>query len=230
MLFGVISLSIWFFVLFMARPMPNDLRAKIPTYWESFRQIQATFWLGFVLIFIFFLTVGVNSYEIQEYWLDLLGVNNLTFLSLQYFPWWLVQSCTHIFMHMDFRHLLLNVSLLGVLSLYERRVKALRFLLVFCVSGVLSSISVFFFSEPTVAIGASSGLSGLLAAYFFDDLQITFKEYCLGFFTLAFLFWIMQFDLTQSTAYTIDTYGHIFGFIISAIFCRLFPQVTLKNA
>lgn len=225
----LVTIFVWIITLFFLRPSPNDLQAKIPGYWESFKKIQATFWLGIFLIVTFFALSNGTFDELNESWFVILGVNNL----YTFTPWWFVQTITHNFIHLNLIHLWTNLSFLGILSLYERNVKAGRFLLIFLFSGILSSISIFLFSNQTVSAGASAGLFGLAAAYLLDIPKLTFKEYLPGFGMIIFLFLIFSVAENKKTAdslsFEIDTWGHLFGLMFGLIFCKIFPRKIPVN-
>ncbi len=222
MLLFLATIFLWSTVLLFLRPNPNDLQAKIPNYWESFRKIQATFWLGIFLIIVFFISSGGTFVEVNKNWFAILGVNNLEMFT----PWWFVQTITHNFIHLNLLHLWANLSFLGILSLYERKVGASRFLSVFIFSGMLSSISLFFVATPIISAGASAGLFALAAAYLLDIPKLTFKEYLLGISMIIFLFLIFNYTESKRTVDTfeIDTWGHLFGLLFGLIFCKLFPR------
>lgn len=225
----LLTILVWTITLFFLRPSPNDLQAKIPGYWECFKKIQATFWLGIFLIVTFFVLSNGTFVELDEDWFAILGINNVNI----FVPLWFVQTTTHNFIHINLLHLWTNLSFLGILSLYERNVNAKRFLLVFLFSGVLSSISMFFLSTPTIAAGASAGLLGLAAAYLLDIPKLTFKEYLAGFGVIIFLFLIFSFSESDRTvdslSFEIDTWGHLFGLVFGLIFCKLFPRKIPVN-
>ena len=213
---------VWFLGLFFLRPKSSDLKAKIPTKWESFKKIQTTFWLGIVLCLVFLVSSKGAFVQIDDKWFVIFGVNNVKILT----PWWLIQTFTHNFIHIDLLHLLTNLSFLGLLSLYERKVGAKRFLGVFLFSGVLSSISVLFASGPTVSAGASAGLLGLGAAYLLDNPKLTVKEYVIGVALIFFIYWMLRFQSEQGATgnYNIDEWGHILGLLSGAAYCKLFPK------
>lgn len=227
MVLFLLTIFIWFACLFFLRPNPSDLQAKIPSHWESFKKIQATFWLGIFLILAFFIFSGGAFIDINKDWFAILGINNVNLFN----PWWFVQAFTHNFIHINLLHLWINLSFLGVLSLYERKVTAGRFLTIFLFGGVLSSASMFFVSNPMVAAGASAGLFALASAYLLDTPGLTRKEYLLGVGIVVFLFLLLSFSETKKTTdslnFEIDFWGHAFGLIFGVIFCKLFPRKAI---
>ena len=64
--------------------------------------------------------------------------------------------------------------------MYERDVGGKRFLIVFLLSGIVSSVSVLLVSEDVISAGASAGLLGMGAAYFLDNPALTTKDYIIG--------------------------------------------------
>jgi rhomboid protease GluP len=220
----ILTITLWTAGLFLFRPKPSDLQAKIPGYLESFKKVQGTFWLGILLIAIFMILSGGTFDKLSENWFYTLGMSSFDLFT----PCWFVSTITHNFIHIDALHLWTNLSFLGILSLYERNVQAKRFLIAFLVSGVLSSISMLFVSDPTISAGASAGLFGLAAAYILDIPKLTPKEYLPGVVMLLFLFVIFSLagneNTTGSVAVTVDTLGHVFGLVSGIIFCKLFPR------
>lgn len=215
MVLFVVTLLVWAVALFSLRPAPADLRAQMPSRWQSFTQIQATFWLGVVLILAF--------YFVSNEWLARLSISNADMLS----PTWFVQTLTHNFLHLNLVHLSSNLVALGWLSLYERRVGPRRFLFIFVVGGMLSAVSLFLEPSLVIAAGASSGLYALAAAYFVDRPDQTMKNYLIGAVVLAAAFVcfsiLEQWDGRTST-FEVDTWGHLAGLICGLIICAVFPN------
>lgn len=220
----ILTVTLWTAGLFFFRPKPSDLQAEIPGYLESFKNIQATFWLGICLTVTFFVLSAGAFDTLDEHWFNILGVSSFDLFT----PGWFVSTVTHNFIHIDALHLWTNLLFLGILSLYERNVKARRFLVVFLFSGILSSVSMLFVSDPTISAGASAGLFGLAAAYMLDIPKLAPKEYLSGVVVLLLLFVVLSFTgdkgTTGSSAVTIDTLGHVFGLMTGIIFCKLFPR------
>lgn len=224
MILCLATIFVWVAALFFLRPNPSDLQVRIPSYWESFKKIQATFWLGIFLIIAFFIFSGGTFINLNEDWLAILGINNFEMFT----PWWFIQTLTHNFIHINSLHLWTNLSFLGVLSLYERKVGAGRFLFLFLFSGMLSSISLFFISTPTISVGASAGLLGLAGAYLLDTPKLTFKEYLMGSGVILFIFLIFSYTENKQAvgdlSFEIDNWGHLLGLISGLIFCKIFPR------
>ena len=222
MVLFLVTLLVWIVTLFFIRPHPSDLQARMPGYWESFKGIPATFSLGIFLIFSFFVFSGGTFIELNNNWFLILGVNNFATFS----PWWFVQTVTKNFIHCNQIHLWMNLAFLGMLSLYERNVQAKRFLTVFFISGILSSISIFFVSGQQISAGASGGVFGLAAAYFLDIPKLTLKEYFWGCGLILLLFLMFSLfgnDKVAGVTFKVDHLGHVFGLMFGAIFCKLCP-------
>ncbi len=207
--------------MFFLYPKSSDLK-KIPNKWKSFKKIQATFWLGIILSVIFLIFSNGTFIQINDSWLIIFGLNNIEIFT----PWWFIQIFTHNFIHIDLLHLLSNLSILGLLSLYERNVGAKRFLTVFLFTGIFSSFSVLFISKSIISAGASAGILGLGAAYFLDHPKLTLKEYIIGIILLLFAYWYLEFQTKQGIyeTYNIDKWGHILGLFSGVAYCKLFPR------
>lgn len=214
----------WFLGLFFLLPKPSDLKAEIPSKWKSFKNIQATFWLGIVLCVAFLVFSNGTFDQINDNWFAILGINNVETFT----PWWFVQMFTHNFIHINFLHLLTNLSVLGILSLYERNVCAKRFLSVFLFAGILSSFSILFISEEIISTGASAGLLGLGAAYFLDNPKLTMKEYAVGIILIFFTYLMLGLQAEKEIGenFNTDELGHIFGLILGVIYGKLLPRKT----
>jgi len=217
----LISIFIWGLGLFFLRPSPADLRESIPGYWESFRDVKGAFWLGVIFILAFFIFSGGAFYELEKHWLLILGSTNFEAFK----PLWFVQAVTSNFININWQHLWVNLLFLGVLSIYERRVGARRFLTIFILSGIFSSTSVFFSSEVAVSVGSSGGLAGVAAAFILDVPKLKWREYALGLSIVVLLLGLSTFpdnDIEWLKS-EVDTLAHFMGLLCGAAFCRCFP-------
>jgi len=221
MILFLIIVSAWTIILFLIAPQPSNLRETI-NRWESFKEIKGTFLIGVVLCFVFFVLSGGSFYEISDDWLFLFAVNNVKVFT----PWWLIQAFTHTLIHIDILHLLLNLFFLGFLSLYERRVGTKRFLAIFFFSGILSSVSVFFFSKPMMVAGSSAGLFGLFASYILDDPRMKLKEFIIAILFVVFIWVVIELQPRRNIpeTYSIDRVGHLLGLFLGIIYCKLFAR------
>jgi len=86
-------------------------------------------------------------------------------------------------------------------------------------------------SEPVVSAGASAGLFALASAYILDTPGLTRKDYVLGIGMIVFIFLLLSFE-TRKTAESLnfesDFWGHAFGLIFGAVFCKLFPKKVVN--
>lgn len=137
------------------------------------------------------------------------------------------QPMSSLFFHFDWVHLIGNLSVLLLLSAYERRVGALRFIFVFLVSGILASLFfLLIMPHEALALGASGGLCGLVAAYFLDDPGIAKKEWMYG--GLAVLGFILFMSLlpdhrTEALHYSVNWSVHLLGAFIALFLIKLCP-------
>ena len=208
------------------KPQPGSLREKASQVPVGKRlwAVKGNLALGILLILFFFLTSGG---EWKQSTPDMVGFWGLwKGPGLPIFQWF---TCN--FIHFDFLHLIGNLSVLCILAAYERRKGAARTLLVFAVSGLVSSLgSYVFLPENTVCLGASGGICGLAGAYFTDSEEMGFKEWLTA--CLAILFLVGFFSVAESWEfhdYQIDHAGHLFGALGGVLFCRLFPDRPLKR-
>jgi len=217
----VASVIFWTLILILVRPKPASLRDPIPNHWQSFVKIQMTYWLGVSWIVIFYISSSQSFAEISEEWLVEYGVNNVEIFT----PRWFLQLFTNGFLHLNFLHLYLNIVMFGLLSLYERQVGSKRFLTVFLVSSVLSSLSILLLREPTVSVGASSGIFGIAAAYMLDSPKLNIKEFLIGVLTILILFLFLSLaEDDKGIDLDIDHLAHLSGILFGAAYCKLFPR------
>lgn len=208
------------------KPQPASLREKAPAVPLGKRlwDVKGNLALGILLILIFFLTSGGDWKESTPEMVGLWGLWKVP--GLPTFQWF---TCN--FVHFDFIHLLGNLSILCILAAYERRKGAARTLLVFAVSGLVSSFgSYLFLPQNTVCLGASGGICGLAGAYFTDTEEMGFKEWITA--CVAILFLVCFFSFAESwqnhDGYQIDHAGHFFGALGGVVFCRVFRGRPLK--
>lgn len=146
---------------------------------------------------------------------------------------WPLQVLTHSFGHINALHVMANVSGLGLLSCYERRVGARRYLAVFAVACASAMLALFFYPVPTAISGISGGLYGLAAAYFTDNAELALKDwlsFIAMFVGLAILLaWGSEVQMSKDSAasFRIDHIGHAFGALGAIAYCRIKPAACL---
>ncbi|HBI36027.1 MAG TPA: rhomboid family intramembrane serine protease [Spirochaetia bacterium] len=216
-------LILYISILLLIRPYPSSLKSARPTILEHFKGIKATLILGVLLIIIFFITSNFKFISVDENLYYIFALNNIK----DAIYLWPVQIVSHTFIHQNIIHLIGNVSLLGILSIYEKRVGSKRFLIIFVVSSLLSSISILFSHVPTATVGASGGIFGLAAAYFTDHDNLTIKEWLITVLGLIVLFIVLsiineiQDEFSKEMKLTIDHFAHFLGTLSAIIYCRL---------
>lgn len=230
MLPTVITGLIWVVALFVLIPSPNDLKTPKPKRVESIKKILGTVFLGLILIFVFYFTTQGSFVESKDTAYTLLGINNVNILT----PIWLVQLVTNIFVHANWVHLLSNLTLLGILSLYEREIGTQRYLILFILSGVFASFSVLLNTSPIVSAGASGALFGLAGAYVLHTalsgkstsyLEITSRILLLAILFIFITFQTSQYQIhTNSVELTIDTWGHLLGLLTGCLLSKFLPD------
>lgn len=207
----ILCLALW-------RPRPISLKTQLPGYWENIKSIKATLILGLILICVFWLTSGLEFKESKSGALSILGTSEKGVTQLNaYF-----QIVTHIFVHINLKHLISNLVGLFYLSHYERRVGSGRYLMVFILSGIFSSLMAMPFHHDAVAAGASAGIFGLGAAYFTDHKNLSRREWINLVLISAFFGIIFALPDKHMQDIKIDHWGHFFGAVSGIILCRLF--------
>lgn len=209
---------LWGLGLLLLRPKPESLRTEPIPYWENFVAAKATFGLGLTCIAVYALVASVQTIPLDA----ILALNNQMSFSILT----VLQFFTNIFVHFGIIHLLSNLSILGILSIYEKRVGSTRFLKIFFVSALVANLSILLHFEPVLSAGASGGIAGLAAAYFLDHRNVTTKQYLVGFISALLVFGIFQiqtFIEAQDMNANVDFLGHILGFVAGAVMVRLLP-------
>ncbi len=203
------------------RPSPNSLKEPPFTLKKHILQIKLTLLLGVSLIFIFLFVSNFNFTTIKKETLFLFGLNNLISTPLL-LP---VQIISHLFIHANFLHLAMNLAAMALMSAYERRVGSRRFLAVFAVSCISSTLAILFYSSPIIICGISGGISGLAAAYFTDYKDITVKQWLGGVISFTLLAIIFTYNGKNNIYSDVNTqtdyYGHILGAVGAIIYCRI---------
>lgn len=213
-------------LLLCYKPSPNSLKDAPLTFLENFKQIKAALFSGLLFLSIFLFTSDFGFNDVNPQFYRLFALNNDTAVAAL----WPLQSVTHLFIHINFPHLLANVAGLGIGSAYERQVGSARFLMVLLVASLSSIPSILFYSEPIAICGISGGVFGLAAAYFTDQEGLSTKEWlyaaliCIVFLVLLSVGDGMKSKGNGQLQFKIDYYGHSLGALGAIVYCRFKPR------
>jgi membrane associated rhomboid family serine protease len=232
-LFTIIIVLTWVTALFSVVPAPNDLSIPKPEKLKSFKKIKGSVTLGLILILVYHFTSNGNFEASDDKAFALLGINNISILT----PIWFLQLVTNIFVHANWLHLVSNLIVLAILSLYEREVGTRKFLVLFILSGFFASFSVLLNTSPMVSAGASGALFGLGGAYILHPVvsnsSHTTQELITRIILLAVLFIFISLQTTHQEGIgngttKIDTWAHLYGLIIGSLLSKYLPYKLYK--
>ncbi len=220
-------LLVYSIALATIQPEPQSLKDEQLSITENIIRIKATMLLGVILILVYFLISDFTFNKVNLPLYSFFSLNNIPEL----YKLWPMQVITHSFIHSNWIHLIMNVSCLALVSIYERRAGSKRFIAVYIAGTIVSIPSIFFFNHPVLVCGASGGIMALAAGYFTDYKNLTIKEWGLsviGCFVLLIIFSIQGEINTQKIKSSIETYNgdvdhiaHILGAIGGIMYCRL---------
>lgn len=136
-----------------------------------------------------------------------------------------------MFLHIGFMHLLLNGFALYVFAApLEKMLGAWRFAMLYLVSGIIgNAASYLLHTDDFIGAGASGGIYGIYAAYFY--LSVFFKE-VFGKNNATTITTILMVGIIYSIAVpTVDLYAHAGGFIggfsvtaVLSLFARVYRR------
>lgn len=225
---------IWFTVTALAyvlplvfiRPAPESLRDARPSLLVSARQISASLLVGLLLIAVFAFTTRGTFWEVSTARYALLALNN----DLQAVHLWPIQLFTHLLVHASPLHLLANLSMLALASLYERRVGHGRFLRVLLVASLCSVPSAWLYTQGYTVCGLSGGIFGLGAAYVCDHPNLSLKDWLVAIALFAFVATLLSvanaYKVPDQPGMQTDHIGHALGAIGAIVYCMRRPQRT----
>jgi len=226
MIFYIISVAIYVSAILFIKPSPNSFRDKPLSTKENFLAIKGSLFLGVLFLTIHLFVTDFTFLDVNEDTYQLLALNNSQDNNL-----WAIQYFTNIFIHFNLIHLLGNVFMIGLLSAYERRVGLKRFLTVFALSGLVSGISILFYSENVAISGISGAVFGIGAVFFTDEKNLTVKEWIyaiLTFSVLAIMLSIRDYiDMQKlgTIGFNIDYIAHILGALTAIVYTRIVKLV-----
>lgn len=132
---------------------------------------------------------------------------------------------TSLFFHLNIYHFSLNMLFLLMIGfVLEKHIGSLRFLLIYLISGIVGNLAGAFFISPSIVLGASSALFGLVGALlmreplmnirFFGLFKVPMILFFAAFFSFMFLMQIASLHAT----FALGDLAHISGFLLG-IFC-----------
>jgi len=209
--------------LLLVKPEPKSFKDPKISIKENFIAIKGSIVLGVLFLTIHLLTTNFTFLKVDENIYNYFALNNFQDNNFKF-----MQFFTHIFIHYNLVHLISNVVMIGVLSVYERRVGLKRFLIVFIISGLSSGISILFYSDNIFTSGISGAIFGIAAAFFTDEKNLTKKDWIyaiLVFFIIAIMLSISDYfdsNKLKDNSYEIDYIAHIIGAIFAIIYTRIY--------
>lgn len=225
MILFAFCLSAYWLTLLLIKPAPLSLKAAVPSFGQNAMSIRISLLLGPLLLGIFLLTSNFGFTETDPAIIDGYAMRGGWALDARS-P---LRGLAHGLLHIDIKHVLTNVLALGVLSVYERRVGARRFVAVLLVACLVSTFSALFFPATTRLCGISGGLFGLAAAYFVDERAMTTKDWLIAIAFFGFVIGLLTLNGELRSAgkpvvdFQIDHLGHFLGALGAVVYCRLRP-------
>jgi len=218
-----ITLSVLYIgMLLFIKPSPKSFRDKPLTITENFFAIKGSLALGFLILTVHLFISNFNFLEAESTLYNILALHhpkNTDFLISQFF--------TNTFVHLNIIHLVSNLSLIGLLSVYERRVGLKRFIMVVLVSGFFSGLSILFYNIDNTTSGISGVAFGLGAVFFTDEKNLTYKEWIYAILSFLFLALILSYQdfhkmqKIENIDLQVDYIGHFLGAFGAIVYTRL---------
>jgi rhomboid protease GluP len=185
-------------------------------------------------IFLILINLAVFFVEIQnpDYYIQNFGFSVNNFLSGKYYV-----VITSMFLHGGFLHIANNmVALLFLGSAVESKVKSWQYYLVYFVSGVFATVSMFFgslfgYGPDTIAVGASGAIAGIIGFGTF----ISPGKWTMFPFIIPIPFVVAGAIFFLSTSTLLFAQGevaypaHLFGIFAGAAFGLLWGDKRLKH-
>jgi len=227
MIYYIVLSILYVGMLVLIKPAPKSFRDKSITIKENLFAIKGSLILGFLLLTIH---LFISNFSFLE--ADSTLYNHFVLHHIKSNDFLIFQFFTNTFVHLNIIHLLSNLSFIGLLSVYERRVGLKRFLMVVLVSGLFSSLSILFYDVNNTTSGISGVTFGLGAVFFTDEKNLTYKDWLyalVSFLILALMLSFQDFyemQKMQNIDFKVDYIGHFLGALGAILYTRL---VKLKG-
>jgi membrane associated rhomboid family serine protease len=225
----LVALAAFVLPLVLHAPQSESLRdAMRPELAQRLRSRIGTLSLGFLLIGFAAFTFRGNALSIEPRFAEILALSRYGIFE----KGWVFQLLTNGFVHINFFHLASNLLVLMLLSAYEWRVGVRRYLAVFLVGTVGSSvIDLAFMPADTLSMGASAGICALAAAYFLDHEDISRKDWAIGvLFVLALVgaYSFVGVHDSDLDGGAVNWTAHMSGAALGAIYVRMLRDRRVK--
>jgi membrane associated rhomboid family serine protease len=185
-------------------------------------------------IFLILLNLAVFFVEIQspDYFIQNYGFSINNFLSGKYYV-----VITSMFLHGGVLHLANNmIALLFLGSVVEKRVKSWQYFLVYFVSGIIASFSLFFgsifgYGPDTLAVGASGAIAGLIGlGTFLSPGKWTMFPFIIPVpFVIAGAIFFLSTSTLLFAQGDVAYPAHLFGIFVGAAFGLLWGEKKLLH-
>ncbi len=120
---------------------------------------------------------------------------------------------TNLFFHFDFPHLGYNMVFLTIFGIRcEKIFGSRKFLLIYFISGIFSSLSIFLYPQGSVLAGASGAIFGILGSILVAQRTL----YAHGFAT-SLLYGMVFFIIAVTTGFMAHLLGLIMGFVLGYV-------------
>lgn len=167
----------------------------------------------FILCFLIFILINISSGD-KIVDAIVLGANYGTFTVILRQYWRLISAS---FVHIDFLHLLFNMSfLLGTGSFLERSIGTKKYLILVLFSSFLANSFSVIFNLNTVSMGFSGIGYAIMAIYIvkYHQMGILFSN--------KNVLQMLMINIVMNFLPNIDFYGHLGGFIAGVLFYYIF--------
>ncbi len=125
----------------------------------------------------------------------------------------IIRLITNLFFHFDLPHLGYNMVFLIIFgSKCEKIFGSFRFLLIYFISGIFSSLSVIFYPQGSALAGASGAIFGVLGSV----LVAQRRDYSHGIAT-SLLYGVIFFIIAVTTGFMSHLLGLMIGFVLGYI-------------
>jgi len=144
---------------------------------------------------------------------------------------WVFEFLTSNFIHINLFHLVSNLFVLMLLSAYEWRVGIHRYIAVFLLAAVASSmidlLLMLLMRDDSVSMGASAGIFGLASAYFLDYRDVSRKDWIVGISAVLVLVGFYSFlgNVNEDKiGGTVNWTAHMSGALVGGVYVRVFDR------